>query len=48
MTRVRLKTARRPEDAVNRIRAVTTKIIVHKWARLTLNGRPIRCALPRA
>ncbi len=46
--RVKLTTARQDEDAVNRIRAVTTKIIVHKWARLTPNGRPIRCALPRA
>lgn len=48
--RVKLKTARwgRPEDSVNRIRAVTTKIIVHKYARLSLNGKPIRCGIPRA
>ncbi len=48
--KVKLKTARwgRPEDSVNRIRAVMTRVIVHKWARLTPNGKPIRCALPRA
>lgn len=47
--RVKLKSARwgRPEDSVNRIRAVTTKIILHKWARLSPNGRPIRCGIPR-